>query len=108
MRHWAPYAIIHLECSHDQFSSSLPSRIFENLAYPCQNILAGEIPQGYQFETFTSASFEGSIGLCGPSLTKTCSHALPPMEPNADHENSTWGLDLVVEVEWADTVAINI
>ncbi|KAL3610137.1 hypothetical protein D5086_001157, partial [Populus alba] len=23
----------------------------------------------------------------------TCPHALPPMEPNADHGNSTWGVD---------------
>ncbi|KAG6788525.1 hypothetical protein POTOM_004592 [Populus tomentosa] len=86
-----------LDLSENRLSGTIPQQLttltFLSVLKLSQNLLVGEIPQGNQFGTFTSAAFEGNIGLCGPPLTNTCPHALPPMEPNADHGNSTWGVD---------------
>ncbi|XP_031379668.1 receptor-like protein 9DC3 isoform X2 [Punica granatum] len=56
------------------------------------NQLTGQIPQGKQFGTFSSDSFEGNPNLCGPPLPKPCTESphqeVPPAsqdEDDADH-----------------------
>ncbi|XP_058181352.1 receptor-like protein 7 [Rhododendron vialii] len=47
-----------------------------NLSY---NQLVGRIPQGYQFQTFSSISFDGNKGLCGFPLTDCYKEAKPTL-----------------------------
>ncbi|XP_060671817.1 receptor-like protein 33 [Ziziphus jujuba] len=44
-----------------------------------QNRLIGPIPQGRQLDTFSSSSFKGNPGLCGPQLSKKCENVDTPM-----------------------------
>uniref|UniRef100_A0A0E0CKB8 non-specific serine/threonine protein kinase n=1 Tax=Oryza meridionalis TaxID=40149 RepID=A0A0E0CKB8_9ORYZ len=72
-----------LDLSSNKLSGEIPQELPSlnflatlNLSY---NMLAGRIPQSSHFLTFSNASFEGNIGLCGPPLSKQCSY---PTEPN--------------------------
>lgn len=53
------------------------------------NDLEGEIPRGGQFETFSSASFEGNPKLCGYVLNRSCATA-EMVPPAAAEEESFW------------------
>jgi hypothetical protein len=54
--------------------TSLTSLSWLNLSY---NNLIGRIPQGNQFLSFPSSSFEGNAGLCGIQLYKQCDNPGP-------------------------------
>ncbi|PWA88873.1 leucine-rich repeat protein [Artemisia annua] len=66
-----------LDLSNNKLSGKIPEQLtsimgleFLNVSY---NRLSGKIPQGgARFPTFTSLSFVGNKGLCGPPLSKTC------------------------------------
>ncbi|PWA92511.1 leucine-rich repeat protein [Artemisia annua] len=66
-----------LDLSINKLSGRIPEELtsiysleFLNVSY---NRLSGKIPQGgVRFPTFTSLSFVGNKGLCGPPLSKTC------------------------------------
>ncbi|XP_031268181.1 receptor-like protein 19 [Pistacia vera] len=54
-----------------------------------QNSLTGLIPEGNQFDTFSSDSHEGNKGLCGFPLKKKCSNGEPPQpSPRSGDTNS--------------------
>ncbi|KAL2608686.1 hypothetical protein R1flu_027259 [Riccia fluitans] len=70
-------ALFLLNLADNQLNGTIPSELMNlnflsqlNLSY---NHLVGRIPQGYQFFTFTSASFDGNPGLCGYPLNTSCS-----------------------------------
>ncbi|GMI65212.1 receptor like protein 6 [Hibiscus trionum] len=74
-----------------ELSSQLNFLEVLNLSY---NHLTGLIPQGQQFETFESSSFEGNPGLCGKPLLRECitnSGSLPT--PSSEESGSLGGLD---------------
>ncbi|GKV40363.1 hypothetical protein SLEP1_g48018 [Rubroshorea leprosula] len=64
----------------DLFSNELAGKIPNELVSLTQlavlnlsnNHLVGRIPQGNQFSTFGNDSYEGNLGLCGISLSKSC------------------------------------
>ncbi|XP_057998031.1 receptor-like protein 7 isoform X2 [Hevea brasiliensis] len=67
-----------LDLSVNQLSGTIPQELvgltflsFLNVSY---NQLVGNIPTGNQFLTFENISFRGNKGLCGPQLSKSCSH----------------------------------
>ncbi|KAJ9185404.1 hypothetical protein P3X46_005042 [Hevea brasiliensis] len=67
-----------LDLSVNQLSGTIPQELvgltflsFLNVSY---NQLVGNIPTGNQFLTFENISFGGNKGLCGPQLSKSCSH----------------------------------
>uniref|UniRef100_A0A0E0CKB4 Uncharacterized protein n=1 Tax=Oryza meridionalis TaxID=40149 RepID=A0A0E0CKB4_9ORYZ len=71
-----------LDLSSNKLSGEIPQELASlnflatlNLSY---NMLAGRIPQSSHFSTFSNASFEGNIGLCGPPLSKQCSYRSEP------------------------------
>ncbi|XVE90654.1 hypothetical protein DITRI_Ditri20bG0094500 [Diplodiscus trichospermus] len=52
-----------------ELSAQLTFLEFLNVSY---NHLTRPIPQGHQFGTFQSSSFDGNLGLCGKPLLKEC------------------------------------
>uniref|UniRef100_A0A0E0CKB0 non-specific serine/threonine protein kinase n=1 Tax=Oryza meridionalis TaxID=40149 RepID=A0A0E0CKB0_9ORYZ len=71
-----------LDLSSNKLSNEIPEKLASlnflatlNLSY---NMLAGRIPQSSHFSTFSNASFEGNIGLCGAPLSKQCSYRSEP------------------------------
>ncbi|KAI9380596.1 hypothetical protein POPTR_016G120532v4 [Populus trichocarpa] len=67
-----------LDLSSNQLSGQIPAQLTSltflsvlNLSY---NRLVGRIPTGNQFLTFSSDSFEGNQGLCGPPLILSCNY----------------------------------
>jgi hypothetical protein len=54
----------------------------------------GRIPTGNQFLTFSSDSFEGNQGLCGPPLILACSNPLISACYNTNGSNSG------IEIDW--------
>uniref|UniRef100_A0A0E0MKS2 Uncharacterized protein n=1 Tax=Oryza punctata TaxID=4537 RepID=A0A0E0MKS2_ORYPU len=71
-----------LDLSSNKLSGEIPEELASlnflatlNLSY---NMLAGRIPQSSHFSTFSNASFEGNIGLCGAPLSKQCSYRSEP------------------------------
>uniref|UniRef100_A0A7N2LA88 Uncharacterized protein n=1 Tax=Quercus lobata TaxID=97700 RepID=A0A7N2LA88_QUELO len=72
----------------DEIPRQLTSLTFlEYLKNLSQNQLIGPIPQGEQFSTFQSFSFEGNLGLCGFQLSKKCgNNEIPTSEMR--HESS--------------------
>ncbi|KAJ9545377.1 hypothetical protein OSB04_025084 [Centaurea solstitialis] len=65
-----------LDLSVNRLSGGIPTQLaslsflsFLNLSY---NELSGRIPRGSQIQTFSEATFEGNLGLCGMPLNKSC------------------------------------
>ncbi|KAJ4972201.1 hypothetical protein NE237_005300 [Protea cynaroides] len=65
-----------LDLSRNKLEGEIPQQLtnltflsFLNLSW---NDLTGRIPTGYQFWTFTEASFGGNKGLCGVPLPRNC------------------------------------
>ena len=58
------------------------------------NQLTGPIPQGKQFDTFSSSSFEENPGMCGSQLSRNCENVDPPIVHQDKEEESgdgfTW------------------
>ncbi|PUZ68631.1 hypothetical protein GQ55_2G043800 [Panicum hallii var. hallii] len=70
--------------------TSLTSLSWLNLSY---NNLTGRLPQGNQFLTFPSSSFEGNAGLCGIQLSKQCDNPGPDLTSQsilAPEPNTLW------------------
>ncbi|XVE84700.1 hypothetical protein DITRI_Ditri17bG0034400 [Diplodiscus trichospermus] len=69
-----------------------------NLSY---NQLEGSIPQSNQFITFSSDSYKGNPGLCGPPLSRNCNGVgVPGPPPKEDKESwidgiSCWKIALI-------------
>ncbi|XWS57239.1 hypothetical protein CRYUN_Cryun09bG0157300 [Craigia yunnanensis] len=60
------------------------------------NHLTGPIPQGQQFNTFESSSFNGNLGLCGKPLLKACDNSGALLPPSSTSEDS----GLLVGLQW--------
>jgi Leucine-rich repeat (LRR) protein len=87
-----------LDLSSNQLSGQIPPQLTSltflsvlNLSY---NRLVGRIPTGPQIQTFSSDSFEGNPGLCGPPLNLTCSNPLISACYNTNGSNSG------IEIDW--------
>ncbi|KAL9374381.1 hypothetical protein Peur_034001 [Populus x canadensis] len=87
-----------LDLSSNQLSGQIPQQLTSltflsvlNLSY---NRLVGRIPTGNQFQTFSSDSFEGNQGLCGPPLILACSN------PSISACYNTNGSNSGIEIDW--------
>ncbi|XP_061954830.1 receptor like protein 22-like [Populus nigra] len=87
-----------LDLSSNQLSGQIPQQLTSltflsvlNLSY---NRLVGRIPTGNQFQTFSSDSFEGNQGLCGPPLILACSN------PSISASYNTNGSNSGIEIDW--------
>ncbi|XP_034695041.1 receptor-like protein 7 [Vitis riparia] len=87
-----------LDLSQNNLSGKIPVELVSltflsvlNLSF---NQLEGSIPTGYQFSTFSAASFEGNKGLCGQPLNISClsPDASPPSQDTTfeDKEEFDW------------------
>ncbi|XP_022744345.1 receptor-like protein 12 isoform X2 [Durio zibethinus] len=84
-----------LDLSQNKLAGRIPWELSTQLTFLAvlsvsHNHLSGPIPQGQQFDTFQSSSFEGNLGLCGKPLLKECdsgSGALAP-PPSSISEDS--------------------
>jgi Leucine-rich repeat (LRR) protein len=84
-----------LDLSSNHLSGQIPPRLASltflsvlNLSY---NRLVGRIPTGPQIHTFSSDSFEGNPGLCGPPLILACSN--PSISACSNTNGSNSGID---------------
>ncbi|KAL7136194.1 hypothetical protein ABFS83_10G013100 [Erythranthe nasuta] len=89
-----------LDLSSNNLTGNIPVELaslgfltFLNLSF---NDLFGMIPKGPQFQTFTEASYEGNVGLCGFPVNKSCnddgvSGASPPKYRNESKKEIGWG-----------------
>ncbi|KAF3437612.1 hypothetical protein FNV43_RR20368 [Rhamnella rubrinervis] len=50
--------------------------------------LTGPIPQGNQFGTFDSSSYDGNFGLCGNPLPRKCGNSESPKPPTSEKKDS--------------------
>ncbi|XWS57236.1 hypothetical protein CRYUN_Cryun09bG0156900 [Craigia yunnanensis] len=90
-----------LDLSQNKLAGRIPWELSTQLTFLAvlnisHNHLTGPIPQGQQFNTFQSNSFDGNLGLCGKPLLKECDSfgALPP--PSSTSEDS----GLLVGLHW--------
>ncbi|KAF8390890.1 hypothetical protein HHK36_023189 [Tetracentron sinense] len=76
-----------LDLSQNKLSGEIPQQLgkltFLSVLNLSQNLLGGKIPVGSQFQTFTEASFQGNLGLCGFPLSKSCKEDVSPPRPSA-------------------------
>ena len=65
-----------LDLSQNRLSGEIPLQLtqltFLEWFNVSHNYLTGPIPEGKQFNTFETSSFEGNLGLCGNPLSKKC------------------------------------
>ncbi|PON89759.1 Leucine-rich repeat domain containing protein [Trema orientale] len=96
-----------LDLSYNQLlgeiSQQLTQLTFLQIFDVAHNRLTGPIPQGNQFSTFGSASFEDNLGLCGNPLPKKCDNSdpSPPLSSSAfekDHDDD--GSWYSIEYDW--------
>ncbi|XP_030453587.2 receptor-like protein 33 [Syzygium oleosum] len=78
-----------------------------------KNQLTGQIPQDKQLSTFSSDSFSGNPGLCGPPLPKACHDDARPPQPSPsstfDREgHESWFKQKVVWIGYASGIVIGI
>lgn len=72
-----------LDLSYNHLSGGIPASLkglnFMSSFSVAYNDLEGLVPSGGHFNTFTSSSYEGNTGMCGPpTLHPTCPQPLSP------------------------------
>ncbi|CAL4951778.1 unnamed protein product [Urochloa decumbens] len=71
-----------LDLSSNELSGEIPQELasldFLTVLNLSENKLLGPIPKSPQFMTFSSSSFVGNDGLCGPPLSKECINTTTP------------------------------
>ncbi|KAL7095274.1 hypothetical protein ACP275_10G013500 [Erythranthe tilingii] len=87
-----------LDLSSNNLTGNIPVELaslgfiaFLNLSF---NDLFGMIPKGPQLQTFTEASYEGNVGLCGFPVNKSCNEdgvSSPPEFRNESEKEIGWG-----------------
>lgn len=79
-----------LDLSHNKLSGEIPPQLtqlnFLGSFSVAHNHLSGSIPHGKQFDTFSSNSYEGNVGLCGFPLPKECGKSLDSPPPTSTVE----------------------
>uniref|UniRef100_A0A0E0MKQ8 non-specific serine/threonine protein kinase n=1 Tax=Oryza punctata TaxID=4537 RepID=A0A0E0MKQ8_ORYPU len=101
-----------LNTSHNAFTGPIPTQLgrlneLESLDFSL-NELSG-IPNSYQFSTFSSNSFLGNIGLCGPPLSKQYDNPKEPIEmPYASDKSTDIVLVLFTSVGFGVSFAMTI
>ncbi|XVE90657.1 hypothetical protein DITRI_Ditri20bG0094800 [Diplodiscus trichospermus] len=83
-----------LDLSQNKLAGRIPWELSTQLTFLAvfnvsHNHLTGPIPQGPQFDTFQTSSFDGNLGLCGKPLLKECDSSIPSPHPfSANSEDS--------------------
>ena len=79
-----------LDLSNNSLSGEIPPELASLNFLECLNLsfnrLWGEIPTGAQMQTFSSSSFEGNEGLCGPPLEDCTNDRRGHSSPTPVHE----------------------
>ncbi|XP_026384935.1 receptor like protein 26-like [Papaver somniferum] len=88
------------DLSQNKLSGEIPSELAQlsflsvlNLSY---NKLEGRIPSRPQFLTFLENSFEGTVGLCGPPMSKLCCNITDKFDLPREGLDSEDGFDWVL------------
>ncbi|KAF8402607.1 hypothetical protein HHK36_010696 [Tetracentron sinense] len=91
-----------LDLSQNKLNGEIPQQL-ESLTFLSSlnlsnNRLEGKIPQANQFQTFSEASFEGNIGLCGRPLATNCTGAEVASSSPPTFEET--GSKSMIEFDW--------
>ncbi|XP_011093248.1 receptor-like protein 12 [Sesamum indicum] len=88
-----------VDLSTNQLTGEIPRELtrltFLAVLNLSHNQLIGPIPSGPQFQTFSTDSFQGNIGLCGFPLNISCRHVgeednVSPPDPHQEDEAINW------------------
>ncbi|GLT26512.1 hypothetical protein SLA2020_015730 [Shorea laevis] len=90
-----------LDLSSNELARKIPDELISLTQLSTLNLsnnhLVGHIPQGNQFNTFGSDSYEGNLGLCGIPLSKSCDGiGTPPTSLQEKDELWRFGWRVVV------------